>query len=76
MLRKIKRNWDVPTLAHYGVKGRLVVRFFILKDGTVDAERILASSGIPRTTTPRSRRSPAPAGSGRSPPTSARIAKG
>ena len=47
MLRKIKRNWDVPTLAHYGVKGRLVVRFFILKDGTVDAERILASSGIP-----------------------------
>jgi TonB family protein len=47
MLRKIRRNWDVPTLAHYGVKGRLVIRFFILKDGTVDAERIVASSGIP-----------------------------
>jgi len=47
MLRKIRRNWDVPTLAHYGVKGRLVIRFFILKDGTVDAERIIASSGIP-----------------------------
>jgi len=47
MLRKIKRNWDVPSLAHYGVKGRLVIRFFILKDGTVEAERIVASSGIP-----------------------------
>lgn len=47
MLRRIRRNWDVPTLAHYGVKGRLVIRFFILKDGTVDAERIVASSGIP-----------------------------
>jgi len=47
MLRRIKRNWDVPALAHYGVKGRLVIRFFILKDGTVDAERIVASSGIP-----------------------------
>lgn len=47
MLRKIRRNWDVPMLAHYGVKGRLVIRFFILKDGTVDAERIVASSGIP-----------------------------
>ena len=47
MLRKIKRNWDVPTLAHYGVKGRLVIRFFILKDGTVDAERIVLSSQKP-----------------------------
>jgi TonB family protein len=47
MLRKIRRNWDVPALARYGVKGRLVIRFFILKDGTVDAERIVASSQIP-----------------------------
>lgn len=47
MLRKIRRNWDVPTLARYGVKGRLVIRFFILRDGTVDAERIVASSRIP-----------------------------
>ncbi|MFI5180424.1 MAG: TonB family protein [Thermoanaerobaculia bacterium] len=47
MLRKIKRNWDVPSLAHYGVKGRLVIRFFILKDGTVDLERILLSSQKP-----------------------------
>ena len=47
MIRKIKRNWDVPQLAHYGIKGRLTIRFYILKDGTVDAERIVASSGIP-----------------------------
>lgn len=47
MLRKIRRNWDVPALARYGVKGRLVIRFFILKDGTVDAERIVASSQTP-----------------------------
>ncbi len=47
MIRRIKRNWDVPQLAHYGVKGRLTIRFYILKDGTVEAERIIASSGIP-----------------------------
>jgi TonB family protein len=47
MLRKIKRNWDVPLLAHSGMKGRLVIRFFILKDGTVDAERIVLSSQKP-----------------------------
>jgi TonB family protein len=37
----------VPQLAQYGVKGRLTIRFYILKDGTVEAERIIASSGIP-----------------------------
>ncbi len=47
MLRKIKRNWDVPTLARYGVKGRLAIRFYIMKDGTVDAERIIFSSQKP-----------------------------
>ena len=47
MIRRIKRNWDVPQLAHYGVKGRLTIRFYILKDGSVEAERIIASSGIP-----------------------------
>jgi len=36
MIRKIKRNWDVPGLAHYGIKGRLTIRFFILKDGRVE----------------------------------------
>ena len=47
MIRRIKRNWDIPALAHYGVKGRITIRFFILRDGRVDGERILASSGIP-----------------------------
>ncbi len=47
MVRKIKRNWDVPALARYGMKGRLTIRFFILKDGRVEAERILSGSGVP-----------------------------
>jgi TonB family protein len=47
MIRKIKRNWEVPALARYGVKGRLTIRFFILKDGRVEAERILSQSGVP-----------------------------
>lgn len=47
MLRKIKRNWDVPELARYGLKGRLTIRFFIRKDGTVEGMRILQTSGIP-----------------------------
>ncbi|HTS03402.1 MAG TPA: TonB family protein [Thermoanaerobaculia bacterium] len=47
MIRKIKRNWDVPALARYGVKGRLTIRFYINKDGHVDGERILSNSGVP-----------------------------
>jgi TonB family protein len=47
MIRKIKRNWDVPALARYGVKGRITIRFYILKDGRVEAETILSSSGHP-----------------------------
>lgn len=47
MIRKIKRNWDVPSLAHYGIKGKLTIRFYILKDGRVELEKIIASSGIP-----------------------------
>ncbi|MGZ6970217.1 MAG: energy transducer TonB [Thermoanaerobaculia bacterium] len=47
MIRKIKRNWDVPALARYGVRGRITIRFFILKDGRVEAETILSSSGHP-----------------------------
>jgi TonB family protein len=47
MIRKIKRNWDVPPLARYGVKGRITIRFVILKDGRVEAERILSGSGHP-----------------------------
>lgn len=47
MIRKIKRNWEIPKLAHYGMKGRLVIRFFLLSDGRVEGLRILVSSGIP-----------------------------
>jgi TonB family protein len=47
MIRKIKRNWEVPSLAHYGMKGKLTIRFFILKDGRVQGATIIASSGIP-----------------------------
>jgi len=36
MIRRIKRNWDVPALARYGVKGRITIRFYILKDGRVE----------------------------------------
>jgi TonB family protein len=47
MIRKIKRNWDVPALARYGVKGRITIRFYIMKDGHVEGERILSASGTP-----------------------------
>ncbi len=47
MIRKIKRNWDVPALARYGVKGKLTIRFYINKDGHVDGEKILSGSGVP-----------------------------
>ena len=47
MIRKIKRNWDVPKLAHYGLKGRLVVRFHLQRDGRVEGLRLLVSSGVP-----------------------------
>ena len=47
MIRKIKRNWEVPSIAHYGMKGKLTIRFFILKDGRVQGATIIASSGIP-----------------------------
>ena len=47
MIRRIKRNWEIPKLAHYGLKGRLVVRFFLMKDGRVEGLRLLVSSGVP-----------------------------
>jgi len=47
MIRKIKRNWEIPKLAHYGLKGRLVVRFYLMRDGRVEGLRLLVSSGIP-----------------------------
>jgi TonB family protein len=47
MIRKIKRNWEVPALARYGVKGWVRIRFFIRRDGTVEGTQIVASSGVP-----------------------------
>ena len=47
MIRKIKRNWDVPALARYGMKGRITIRFYILKDGRVEGETVLSTSGRP-----------------------------
>ncbi|MBK9968465.1 MAG: TonB C-terminal domain-containing protein [Holophagales bacterium] len=47
MIRKIKRNWEIPKLAHYGMKGRLTVRFFLMRDGRVEGLRLLVSSGVP-----------------------------
>jgi len=47
MIRRIKRNWDVPGLARDGIRGRVTIRFYILKNGQVADERILSSSGIP-----------------------------
>ncbi len=47
MLRRIKRHWEVPTLAYYGVKGRVVIRFYIRRDGQIEDIRIISSSGIP-----------------------------
>ena len=40
MIRKIKRNWEIPKLAHYGLKGRLVIRFYLMKDGRVESLRV------------------------------------
>ena len=47
MIRRIKRHWEIPSIAHYGLKGRVTIRFFINKNGTVDGEQILSSSGKP-----------------------------
>lgn len=47
MIRRIKFNWDVPQLAYYGIKGWVIVRFVILKDGKVESAKIIASSQTP-----------------------------
>jgi TonB family protein len=47
LIRRIKLNWDVPSLAHYGIKGRVTVRFFLLRDGRAEGVRVVSSSGIP-----------------------------
>ena len=47
MLRKIRRNWRIPEIARLGVSGRVRIRFFIEKDGTVTGMRITDESGKP-----------------------------
>ena len=47
MLAKIRRNWNIPTLARMGVPGRVRIRFFIESDGTVTGMQILDESGKP-----------------------------
>jgi TonB family protein len=47
MLRKIRRNWNIPEIAQLGVSGVVKVRFFIERDGTVSGLRIMDESGKP-----------------------------
>jgi TonB family protein len=47
MLAKIRRNWDIPQLARMGVAGRVRIRYFIERDGTVTGMQILDESGKP-----------------------------
>lgn len=47
MLAKIRRHWNIPTLARMGVPGRVRIRFFIESDGTVTGLQILDESGKP-----------------------------
>lgn len=47
MLAKIRRNWDIPQLARMGVPGRVRIRYFIERDGTVTGMQILDESGKP-----------------------------
>lgn len=46
--RKIERNWNYPQEAAYrGEEGTVIVRFSILKDGTITDVKLLTSSGYP-----------------------------
>jgi len=47
MLRKIRRNWEIPEIAKLGVSGVVKIRFFIEKDGSVSGLRIVDESGKP-----------------------------
>ena len=47
MVRRIKQNWRVPDLAKVGMKGIVVIRFYVLADGSIVDEKIVKSSGIP-----------------------------
>ncbi len=47
MLRKIRRNWEIPEIAKLGVSGVVKIRFFIERDGSVSGIRIMDESGKP-----------------------------
>ena len=47
MLRKIRRNWEIPEIAKLGVSGVVRIRFYIEKDGSVSGLRIVDESGKP-----------------------------
>ena len=47
MLAKIRRHWRIPEIARMGVQGRVKIRFFIERDGTVTGLRIVDESGKP-----------------------------
>jgi len=47
MLRKIRRNWQIPEIARLGVQGVVKIRFFIERDGSVSGLQILDESGKP-----------------------------
>jgi len=47
MLRKIRRNWEIPEIARLGVSGVVKIRFYIEKDGSVSGLRIVDESGKP-----------------------------
>ncbi len=47
MLRKIRRNWRIPEIARLGVTGRVRIRFYIERDGSVTGLNITDESGKP-----------------------------
>jgi TonB family protein len=47
MLAKIRRHWRIPEIAQMGVSGRVRIRFYIERDGTVTGLQISDESGKP-----------------------------
>jgi len=47
LVGRIQANWKVPVLAELGWKGRVDVRFTILRDGSIEGLEVLKSSTVP-----------------------------
>jgi TonB family protein len=47
MLAKIRRHWQIPSIARMGVSGIVKVRFYIEPNGTITGVRIIDESGKP-----------------------------